>query len=290
MPNLARVTPLMSAAFDGHVAVMRLLLERGAATEPIDQVDKTAMVYAAGAGHADCVGVLLDAGVDINARYRHQLTALMWAAASGAFPPSICFSSAGPTWRRATIAASARSTSRRTSTRATSFAGLRRVRESGGVHRPVVAVALERLGRRLAQALRGARVHTDRGREAGEGVCGEAAEDWSAPPPSCPPRSGENRRRRRAAAPAPPPMPHARPVPPAGTSHRHRARRARRSRVPDRTTRIGSAPARPCRGPVGLPTDAPARRTCRSIPAGSRGSPPARMGLAAARPRPNGCP
>ena len=76
----------MSAAFDGHVAVMRLLLERGAATEPIDQVDKTAMVYAAGAGHADCVGVLLDAGVDVNARYRHQLTALMWAAASGSLP------------------------------------------------------------------------------------------------------------------------------------------------------------------------------------------------------------
>jgi ankyrin repeat protein len=51
-----------------------------------DQLQKTAMVYAAGTGHPECVGALLDGGVDVNARYKHQLTALMWAAASGSLP------------------------------------------------------------------------------------------------------------------------------------------------------------------------------------------------------------
>jgi hypothetical protein len=50
---------------------------------PVDRVEKTAMVYAAGNGNADCVQALLGAGVDANARYAHDATALMWAAAYG---------------------------------------------------------------------------------------------------------------------------------------------------------------------------------------------------------------
>ncbi len=38
------------------------------------------MVYAAGKGYPDIVAKLLDAGLDVDGRYDHDLTALMWAA------------------------------------------------------------------------------------------------------------------------------------------------------------------------------------------------------------------
>src|SRR5271165_7341714 len=38
------------------------------------------MVYAAGRVYAPIVALLIDAGVDVNRRYGHGLTALMWAA------------------------------------------------------------------------------------------------------------------------------------------------------------------------------------------------------------------
>ena len=41
------------------------------------------MVYAAGEGHTDIVRQLLAKGVDINAVYENNLTALMWAAGQG---------------------------------------------------------------------------------------------------------------------------------------------------------------------------------------------------------------
>ena len=44
---------------------------------------KTAMVYAAGQGSTEVVAILLDAGVDVNKTYHHDLTALMWAAGYG---------------------------------------------------------------------------------------------------------------------------------------------------------------------------------------------------------------
>ena len=41
------------------------------------------MVYAAAQGHTDVVARLLKAGIDVNARYANDLTALMWAAGQG---------------------------------------------------------------------------------------------------------------------------------------------------------------------------------------------------------------
>ncbi len=46
----------------------------------MDNSGKTAIVYAAGKGFVAIVTVLLDAGIDVNARYGNELSALMWAA------------------------------------------------------------------------------------------------------------------------------------------------------------------------------------------------------------------
>jgi ankyrin repeat protein len=83
MANAAGVTPLMAAAFQGDVEVVRALLSRHVALDATDRVQKTAMVYAAGAGRSHVVELLLNAGVPVNARYDAQLTALMWAAGNG---------------------------------------------------------------------------------------------------------------------------------------------------------------------------------------------------------------
>jgi ankyrin repeat protein len=85
-PNAAGVTPLMAAAFQGDLPVLRALLERHVPLDAEDRVHKTAMVYAAGSGRTEAVSLLLDAGVPVDARYDAQLTALMWAAGSGQEP------------------------------------------------------------------------------------------------------------------------------------------------------------------------------------------------------------
>ena len=46
-------------------------------------MSKPAIVYAAGQGQAGAVDALLASGIDVNAAYEHQLTALMWAAGQG---------------------------------------------------------------------------------------------------------------------------------------------------------------------------------------------------------------
>jgi ankyrin repeat protein len=83
LPNAAGVTPLMAAAFQGNVVVLKSLIARHVALGAIDHLHKPAMVYAAGEGRTEAVAVLLDAGVAVNARYDAQLTALMWAAGNG---------------------------------------------------------------------------------------------------------------------------------------------------------------------------------------------------------------
>jgi ankyrin repeat protein len=55
-------------------------LRHGADPTAADATGKTPLVYAAARGHAPIVRRLLDAGVPVDARHAHGLTALMWAA------------------------------------------------------------------------------------------------------------------------------------------------------------------------------------------------------------------
>jgi serine/threonine-protein phosphatase 6 regulatory ankyrin repeat subunit B len=75
-------TALMLAARGGHIAVVRELLDRGAAIEARDRDGGNALMTAAGAGHDEIVRLLLARGADPNARTAYGFTPLM-AAASG---------------------------------------------------------------------------------------------------------------------------------------------------------------------------------------------------------------
>lgn len=81
--NLAGVTPLMGASFSRKPDLVRKLLAAGARIEPLDRVKKNAATYAAGAGCAECLAELIQAGTQVNARLENDLTLLMWAAAYG---------------------------------------------------------------------------------------------------------------------------------------------------------------------------------------------------------------
>ena len=55
-----------------------------------------AIIHAAGQGHTEVVGLLLDRGVPMDAAYEHQLTALMWLRVKALCPPcSCCWPGAG---------------------------------------------------------------------------------------------------------------------------------------------------------------------------------------------------
>ena len=69
-------TPLMIAALNGHLEVMKKLRARGA---EINGAGWTALIYAATGGHDDAVRYLLAEGADINAPSPNETTALMMA-------------------------------------------------------------------------------------------------------------------------------------------------------------------------------------------------------------------
>ena len=55
LATLDKTTPLMAAAYDGHLDIVALLLERGADVNAKDQIQLTAVMYAAGQGKPRCV-------------------------------------------------------------------------------------------------------------------------------------------------------------------------------------------------------------------------------------------
>ncbi|WFD06071.1 phosphate system positive regulatory protein pho81 [Malassezia vespertilionis] len=77
------LSPLALAAQGGHVAISRLLLERGAKVEP-NVEGLLPQTLAARAGHTECLRLLMDAGVDANAVEKGTLwTPLFYAAEFG---------------------------------------------------------------------------------------------------------------------------------------------------------------------------------------------------------------
>ena len=60
--------------------MVEALLAHGVDPNALDKTGKAPILYAAGLGFTPVVRRLLDAGVDVNARYGNDLTVLMWAA------------------------------------------------------------------------------------------------------------------------------------------------------------------------------------------------------------------
>jgi ankyrin repeat protein len=73
-------TPLSTAAFNGHADVVRLLLERGAAVEGKHKDGVTPLAMAAQQGHLEVVRLLVEKGAAIDAKDNDGFTPLGRAA------------------------------------------------------------------------------------------------------------------------------------------------------------------------------------------------------------------
>lgn len=74
------ISPIAAAAYAGSDATVEILLAHGADGRIADETGKPPIVYAAAGGRLDIVKRLLARNIDVNARYPHELTLLMWAA------------------------------------------------------------------------------------------------------------------------------------------------------------------------------------------------------------------
>jgi ankyrin repeat protein len=74
------ISPLGAAAYAGSDAIVEALLAHGADARTPDQTGKPPVVYAAARARLEIVKHLLAQNIDINARYAHDLTLLMWAS------------------------------------------------------------------------------------------------------------------------------------------------------------------------------------------------------------------
>lgn len=71
--------PLLYAAFEGRVAIVDLLLAKGANPEAKAPNRSTALIFAARNGHEEVVAHLLKAGVDLDSKNDQNETAESWA-------------------------------------------------------------------------------------------------------------------------------------------------------------------------------------------------------------------
>jgi uncharacterized protein len=74
------ISPVAAAAYAGSDAIVEALLARGADERVPDDTGKPPIVYAAARARLDIMKRLLGRNMDINARYQHDLTLLMWAS------------------------------------------------------------------------------------------------------------------------------------------------------------------------------------------------------------------
>ena len=66
--GLYRQTCLLTAAYNGHLAICRLLIDKGAQLEAKDMFVRTPLHWAAHRGHVEIVRLLFDRGADVEAR------------------------------------------------------------------------------------------------------------------------------------------------------------------------------------------------------------------------------
>ena len=78
--NAAGETALAEAAFAADDDIGAALLAKVAKPGLLDRYGKSPICYAAARGAVRLVAALLDTGIDVNARYGADLTALMWAS------------------------------------------------------------------------------------------------------------------------------------------------------------------------------------------------------------------
>jgi uncharacterized protein len=74
------ISPVAAAAYAGSDAIVETLLAHGADERAPDDTGKPPVVYAAARARLDIVKRLLNRNIDINTRYQHDLTLLMWAS------------------------------------------------------------------------------------------------------------------------------------------------------------------------------------------------------------------
>ena len=79
-PGRSGTTPLSAAAFNGDTASVKLLLAAKADIKTTDISGKSPIIYAAARGFQSIVVLFLNSGIDINSKYEHDLTLLMWAS------------------------------------------------------------------------------------------------------------------------------------------------------------------------------------------------------------------
>jgi len=74
------IAPVAAAAYAGNEIIFDALLARGADERAPDDTGKPPIVYAAAGARFGIIKRLLARGTDVNARYRNDLTLLMWAS------------------------------------------------------------------------------------------------------------------------------------------------------------------------------------------------------------------
>jgi len=88
-PVQPKVTPLMYAVVQGHVPVIRLLIEQGADINCRDSLQRTPLMLAAMIGDMELVRLLIDKGADLTAKDARGRTAVDYAATLAS--PAILF-------------------------------------------------------------------------------------------------------------------------------------------------------------------------------------------------------
>lgn len=76
-------TALMRAAYNGHLEVVKLLLDKGAKVNIQNEAGSTSLMKAAYNGHFEIVKLLIDKGASVNLKEKHGSTALIKSVARG---------------------------------------------------------------------------------------------------------------------------------------------------------------------------------------------------------------